>query len=222
MPIMSARAVGAGLCTFLMASAALAGPVVPFTETFDNGVAGYTSSFGTPLTFNGVLLFRGTIPTGGFGASTVLAANFANNPSGGAFIGNYLTNPNAPLTFSFDVRVIAAPVPLTFSLRVVQAPGNFPAVVLTQPGTLDLGNGFTRVSFLISPTAPGLVPEGPPSPAFINGVLSNVGSIQILVNDSAANGTLVGFNFDNISIVPAPGAAGLLGLAGLLAARRRR
>jgi len=46
------------------------------------------------------------------------------------------------------------------------------------------------------------------------------GYTQILGGGPSSNGNIA--TFSNVSFVPAPGAAGLLGLAGLLAARRRR
>lgn len=202
-------------------SAVLAGVTVPFVEDFSDGLSGFTANNATQQFVtengNGFARVNATLSTRGFPAVNLISANLANNPSNGAFSGNYTAAQITRVTF--DVRH-NGPAPLNFYLRLTQAPANFPAFLVLSPVPVAAGNGFTTVSFDISATNPLNIPEGPIS---IPGILSNVGNFQLLVGGPAQfNGTVVTLDVDNVRLVPTPATAGVLGLGGVVAMRRRR
>ena len=213
-------------CTAVLVAAGAAVAQSPYTETFDSGAAGWTDGPGNPATDAGgylsatVDLASFVPPPVGPGPSTAVLfrAEAADNASGGAFVGDYLA---AGLnTITFDIRHDASG-PLAFALRLA-TPANFPGATVVSPVLVDAGPGFTTLSFSLDPSNPFLTYEG--FSGSVEDVLSNVGNIQILgalVDNGPATGNVT-FEIDNVSIVPAPASAMLLGLGGLAAARRRR
>lgn len=200
---------------------AVAQTVSPFTETFDGGLSGFSAGTGAPAAFveNGNAFASNTLTLteGGFGAITFLAANASNNPSGGAFIGDYAGS--GITTVSFDVRH-NADIPLTFALRLAVA-ANSPAVIVFSPLVVASSDDFTSLTFELDSSSDLFVPAGPPGTADL--VLGAVGNLQLLVNvPDGAGGTTVTIDADNVSIIPAPGVGALAIGFGLAAARRRR
>jgi hypothetical protein len=226
-------ATGAGVAGLALAPFALG--LAPVTEDFSAGDANWRG-----VTEGDVLSW---FPTGGVdnGGYVSNSFNFVDTPgdlpeqsdfqtlfrgqdnldsSGDAFVGDYRDLD----TLSFFVRHDAQ-APLQFLVRLAQ-PLNFPAVVypaFTQfvaPGT------WTEIQVPLDGNFPWVIASGDPTATF-DGIASNIGNVQIAVNDLSSTGLPgldqdITFDLDRVSLIPAPGAAGLLGLAGLAAVRRRR
>lgn len=137
--------------------------------------------------------------------------------SGGAFARSYVGLD----TLSFSVRHDASE-PLQFLLRLA-GPANFPAVVypaftqFVQPGV------WTEVTVPLDGAFPWIIAGS----GSFDDIVSNIGNVQIAVNDLSSTGLPgldqdITFDLDSVTLVPAPGAVGALGLAGLAAVRRRR
>lgn len=206
----------------LILSSVAGAAVVPFTETFSSSAANWSSgSAFTALTY----VNSGGPDGSGYGSATF---SFANNQvgdqpllfraqsnfgsSGNAFVGNWITDGVTSLSFS--VRHTAGS-PVSFYARFAPAAG---------PGAVGLFNAaatsgeWTTYTLAINPATP-FIYEG----TNFNSTFSNVARVQIgvLVDSGLAGRTGLTFDVDNVSIVPAPGAA-LLPMAGLIAMRRRR
>ena len=210
-------------------SPAASAVLVPFVEDFATGSANWRDSAGTAdLNW----FAAGGIDNGSYASTTY---NFANavagdtpalmrahasyNSSNGALVGDWLDAGVS--AFSFAVRHNAG-VPLTFFARIA-TPMNFPAVaaVAFAPVQSDV---WTTITFTIEPDNPAFVFEGPPA---FSTIFSNVGNIQIgvMVPDQLAGvDQTFSFDIDRVTLVPAPGVAGMLLLAsfGFTRTRRRR
>ena len=202
--------------------AALAGSasaaIVPFTETFSADAASWTGPAG-PANYDpaGNIAAETNVNAASFGVVIGLRGQSANNASGGAFIGNWITD-GVP-SFSFSVRH-SAPVPMNFGARLV-TPFNFPGAigidfVPVAPGV------WTTVTIPINPAYPGFVSfEG----SDFNTIFSNIGSVQLLYSvpqSLAGTGTIIRFEADNVSLVPGTGTMAVLGPMGMVVLRRRR
>lgn len=217
----------ASTMTSTMASAV----TVPFTETFATGVEGWEDSVGNPMTWissggaDGGGFARATFNYDGYfspfgGGPVVFRASAADNPSGGAFIGDWLAAGVGTVTAMVRHD---APEALNFFGRVA-TPANFPGAVLTSFVSVPTGV-WTPIVFDVTIAAPGCVGEGGPCTA---ANFENVGNFQLgtdapagLIDDD------VDYNLDldlvSLVPVPEPGTALLmgLGLAGLSSAGRR-
>lgn len=220
---------GAGLLGALVATAAQA-TTVPFTESFDTGVSGWEDNVNAPLGWtatggsdgggyaSGTYDYRGYASPFGSGP-VVLRASAADSPSGGAFIGDWLTDGVGSVTAMVRHD---APEDLTFFLRLA-SPANFPGAVFAGTQTVA-ANVWTRITFAIDPSSPFCIAEGTSCAA----VLANVGTLQFGTNAPAGltdDDVAYTISIDQVSLlpVPEPGTALLfgLGLAGLAAAGRR-
>lgn len=208
--------------------------VVPFTEGFAGNAANWRDNASAlALSFNAA-----GGPDGSSYVSTpfsfvnnaegdqvsLFRANGANVPtpggaaSDGAFFGSWITGGVSSTSFSFRHN---ATVPLHVFIRFA-SPGNFPGAAV-QFTALAQPNAWTSFSVVVSPANLAIIYEGGPSN--FGSVFGNVGRLQIgaIVPAGLAGGTSsITFDLDQVSLVPAPGAAALLGLAGAAAARRRR
>lgn len=206
---------------FVVVSASGAGAQSAFVEDFEGGLSGWTGGDGlTPVVesdgLNSYVSVTSAVPSADgapFPAFTLLGGLAANNASGGAFVGDYLSAGIDELRF--DVRHNADQA-LTFTLRVATAQ-NFPSFIVFSPVEVAAGDEFTTLSYSFEAGNPFFFPDLDPF-----AVLPSVGNIQLLVDSPlVATADDVTFNFDNIAIVPAPGAGVVMGLAGLVVARRR-
>jgi len=205
---------------------------VPFTETFDSDVAGWEDNVNDPLTFvaaggpDGTSYASGSFDFTDFvepfpGAGPIVfRANGADDASGDAFVGDWVTD--GVMQLSAFVRH-DAPVDMSFIARIA-GPQNFPAVALTPPGNVVAPNTWTEIVFD--------VPGSFCTPETFGGqtcedILANIGRVQLgtdapqsLIDDEVT----VTFDVDNVSVVPEPGTGLLMatGLAGLAACGRRR
>jgi hypothetical protein len=206
-----------------LTSAAL-GVTNPFTEDFGSGPSGWTT-FNNASTLTAIAAGG---PDGGAYASG--AFNFVGQAanatpvvvrgeggfSGGAFVGNWISA--GVVSMSVWVRH-DAPVPLTYFSRMAQTP--FPGAIAVSFAPVA-PNTWTQLHFGINAA----------NPQFINfetsdfaTVFSNIGRVQfgVMVPQSLAGvDQAFTFDYDKVSIVPAPAGLGVLGLAGLLVGRRRR
>jgi len=201
--------------------------VLPFTESFEVNSSGWvygTSTAPIWATSGGAVgsaYISGSASVIGTGFGTIVfRANDANNASGDAFVGNWLS---AGVTaFSAYVRH-NADVALNFYAR-------FDA---------GAGRAGSSVNFLVSPNSWTLLQRpivheitsfqsygaaGTGQPAF-NTIFGGIQNVQIaLAADTANAGKTVTVDLDGVSMVPEPTASGLLIAAGaaLLASRRLR
>lgn len=199
--------------------------VNPFTESFDSSAAAWSSAAtmtemihvasggvgNTGYATNNGVTFTGLA----VGAQPILARAQSNfNSSGNQFFGNWITAGVAQLSVS--VRHNAG-VPVTYFVRFAPAAG--PGAVAVIPGVVQ-PNTWTSIDLAITP-ATSFIYEGT---SFLV-AFSDVSRIQVGV---LVDGALAGqagpfaFDVDGVTITPAPGALGLLGLGGLVAARRKR
>ena len=206
---------------------------VPFTESFDSDVSAWEDSVNLPLAWtatggsdgggfaSGTFNFNGYTP--GFGGSgpIVLRASAADNASGGAFLGDWLTAGVGSVTAMVRHN---APEAMQFYLRIATS-ANSPAGAF-QSSQLVEANVWTQITFPIVPLAAYCVDAGPPGACAT--ALAAVGNFQVgtsapvgLRDDNVA----YRFDIDQVSLnpIPEPGTAALfgLGLAGLAAAGRR-
>lgn len=202
----------------LAAGSVASAAIVPFTETFAADSANWTGPSGT-ATWNatGHILADVNVNSASFGVAIGLRGQAMNNASGGAFVGNWITDGVTAL--SFDVRH-DAPLPLSFGARLA-LPVNFPGAIgldfVPKPAgvwstvTIPINAGYAGwVSFEGSDFAT---------------IFSYIGNVQLLFSVPAAlagTGTIVRMEADNVRIVPAPGAAGVICFAAAFAGTRRR
>jgi hypothetical protein len=199
-----------------LASAATAG-VSAFTETFDSGNANWLDGSQNPATWDAggfLSTSADVVSAGGFGLLLFRAQDNANS-SGDAFVGDYVANQINRI--SFDIRH-DADRDLSFIVRFATA-NNSPAFVIFSDASVAAGE-WTNVSFDISPDNPLLTFAG----GSYATVAPIVGNVQVLVDrvDGLTTPLVTNFDLDNVRIIPAPGAAAVLAMGGLVAARRRR
>jgi hypothetical protein len=222
----------AALFVALTASAAVAAPVLPFTEDFEDGASNWLGGDFLPATEsatggvdNSAYISAQTgfefAEEGGF--NVVFRGNTGFFPGTDASDGNFFGNwiDAGVSNFSFDVRHNISQ-PATFFVRFAANSNGAPfpggVAVAFQP---VFAGQWTSISIDIDPNNPAFVSyEG----TSFESVFSNVGFIQIgiatpegLIGDPS----LFDVDLDNVAIIPAPAGLALL-LPGLAATRRRR
>lgn len=208
------------------AGTSLAG-VAPFTETFEVGSNGWMQgSFIMPnhapagaLDGSAYISSTADLNSAGPFGLTILRGQSDFNASGNAFAGDYTAGGINHISFDFRHN---AGVDLGIALRVA-SPANFPAFAIELPGLVASGEWVT-LSFDLDFSNPLLTIEGPPTLDFFNMVMGDVGNLQISADrpDGLVTPLVVGFDFDNVSIIPTPSALALLSIGGLISTRRRR
>lgn len=214
----------------LFTGAAANAVTIGFVEDFATDVAGWEDAVSNPLTpieSDGVdggayasTTFNYLGYTNSFGGGPVaFRGSFADSASGGAFVGNYLTEGVGAIRASFRHD---APEDLTIFMRV-SSEFNFPGAVIAQTISIP-ANTWTEILFAIDPMSPFCIGEGVSCAA----ALSDVANIQFgtdapagLLDDDFAY-TL---DIDQVAVlpIPEPGTALLmsLGLIGLNLVGRR-
>lgn len=214
-----------------MAIAAFALPaaasVTSFTETFATDASNWTSGDNSALNWFSTGALDGSsyasstldLNTAGPFGLTLLRGQANTNASNGAFVGDYLSSGINRLEFDFRHD---AGQDLNIALRV-STPMNFPGFAVELNESVASGEWVT-LSFDLFFGNPLITFEGPPSPEAFASVMNNVGNLQISANrpDGLTTPLLANFDVDNVRIVPAPSALGMLSVAGLIATRRRR
>lgn len=201
--------------------------VLPFTESFEVNSSGWvygTSTAPIWATSGGAVgsaYISGSASVIGTGFGTIVfRANDANNASGDAFVGNWLS---AGVTaFSAYVRH-NADVALNFYARFDAGAGRAGSSVnfLVSPNSWTLLQ-LPIVSEITSFQSYGAAGTGQ---AAFNTIFGGIQNVQIaLAADTANAGKTVTVDLDGVSMVPEPTASGLLIAAGaaLLASRRLR
>lgn len=206
------------------AGSAALGVVNPFTEDFGGGASGWTNfnNSGSLAAVGAGGPDGGAYVSGSFNFvsqtanATPVVVRGEGGFSGGAFVGDWISAGVESL--SVWVRH-DAPVPLTYFSRMAQSP--FPGAIAVS-FTPVAPNTWTQLQFGIDAA----------NPQFINfemsdfdTIFSNIGRVQfgVMVPSSLAGvDQAFTFDYDKVSIVPAPAGLAVLGLAGLAAARRRR
>jgi len=201
----------------------------PFTEDFTAGTANWKNNAQQDLA---------QVAAGGPGDSSYVTTDYsftsATNPqvaifrghngfdsSGDAFVGDWLAANVGRLTAYVRHD---APQPLDFFVRVATS-NNSPAVSFTLPQLIPAGS-WNLLDFEIGFDNPLHTNEGPPTLAFYNNVLSNVGNVQlgvIVPMSLAENPTAFRYDLDRVSLVPEPSSGVIaLGVVGLGLVSRRR
>ena len=210
-------------------AAASAGSLVgPFTETFDSGNANWTNfNNSAPLDAlavggpDGSGYASGTYNlqnASGFFPPVVLRGQGSSNASGGAFVGDWIAS--GVVGFSFDIRHDLSEA-LTITGRF-STPMNNPGAATESSITVE-PNTWTTVTFDLTEDSTDIISFGSGT---YESIFSNIGNIQLGFNvpqGLAGQDIEVRFDLDNAALViPAPGSAALLALAGLGMVRRRR
>ena len=207
---------------------------VPYTESFstnDSGWRGNLNSVGT-LDWNAggyvteVFNFAGNTAD-----QTLILFRGPTSASGGNFAGDWVLNGVSQI--SALVRH-DAPVGVTFFARLARPAGaagdGFPgAVIVELPTPVEVGSGFSAISFDIFDGNPLFTYEGGPNPLNFPTVFGNIATVQFGVFVPAAlAGSATNYDFDLTSVSTVPEAGGLCALAlaasaalGALRARER-
>jgi hypothetical protein len=222
-------AVVIGLTLFLLPSVGLA-LTYPFNENFEAGTADWRENANANVNHvaSGGVYDSGYVTTefSFTSADNLQEAIFRgqNNfdSSGDAFVGNWLAAEVSRLRAFVRHDT---PVPLEFFVRIATS-GNSPAVSFTQPLPVSPGSSWTKLDFDISFANPFRTNEGPPTLAFYNNVMANVGNVQIGVIvpvELADDPQTFTFDLDRIGVVPEPSSV-ILAMCGVALAfvRRRR
>lgn len=190
-----------------------------YEETFDASNAGWRDAINAPVGWNS----SGGSDGGGYatqaynyfgfsspfgGGPVLFRANASAGASGGAFVGDWLSERVDSVTIQLRHD---APEPLELFMRVATA-GNFPGAVIPAFG-VALPGVWNEITFLVDPNSPACIPEG----GSCASALANVGNLQFGTNAPASlTGLDQAFTFDldqvSFTVVPEPGTALLMGL----------
>jgi hypothetical protein len=215
----------------LLWNAAAGAVTVPFTEAFATDVAGWENAASAPLTFeasggpDGSGYASTTFNYFGFsnpfgGGPVIFRASDSDDPSGDAFVGNWITAGVETISVWFYHE---APEALTPFLRIASS-FNFPGAVFDAT-TAVAPSTWTQVVFDIDPDSPLCTGETVTCAA----ALANVGNVQLGTDAPAgliASNEAYFLGIDDVAInaVPEPGTSLLLAgaLVGLGLSGRRR
>jgi len=208
-----------------VASAAQAAPFGAF-EDFDSssanwwdsanaGPVGWSSSGGPDGGAYATTMFNFASSMAG-DAPVMFRAQDEHGASGGIFEGDYITAGVTELRFWIRHN---GPAPLTVFTRF-SGPANFPGANILDFTPVASGV-WTQISLSITADNPNLALEGFP---FAN-VFSDVGHLQVGISVPESYSNLdqtVQFDLDKVELIPTPGAAAVLLLAGASGTIRRR
>lgn len=158
-----------------------------------------------------------TAASGGFPPVVIRAhASYTPPSSGGEYVGDWIAAGVTGVSFSFRHDL---PEAISLTGRFA-TPLNNPGASVQTSFTVE-PNVWTTVFYDLTEGSPDIISLGSGTYASIFG---NIGNIQLGFNvppGYAGQNLDVRFDIDNFSIVPAPGALALLGLAGVAMRRRR-
>jgi len=213
--------------TLGLVSTAAQAVTVPFTETFETNNAGWVYGTSTPAIWqatggvaNGPFISGTATPSeSGFGA-IVFRGNDANNASGDAFVGNWITG--GVKQFSASVRHDAT-VPVNFYFRLDRGAGAAGSSNVFDPVPPNTWTTLTLPievgSFQSFGAALNVV--GSDLDAQFNYVFSSIANVQIatsVTQESGVIGNAYTFGLDSVAVVPEPsGVAMALAAAGCAA-----
>jgi hypothetical protein len=204
-----------------MSAGRVSAVTVPFTETFSNNAAGWVISLVPSGTGNPVWSNTGGVDNGGFISMSrtmstsqfngsgfgfiAFRGNAANDASGDAFVGNWLTGGVS--AFSASVRH-TAPEALNFYLRIDAGGGAAASSVLFSVPS----NTWTNIGVPIIDSSSSFQSYGAGT---FNSVFSNVQNVQIALAATQPSAVLDGattytLGLDNVAVVPEPSAVMLL------------
>jgi hypothetical protein len=192
---------------------------VPFTENFPINAANWLNGSGTAANWiasggadgGGYISAPGTIDTNGFGP-IVFRGNNAQDASGDAFVGNWITGGvslftayvrhNAPTNLFFYVRLDRGAGNAASSNPLEVAPNTW--TQLSIPITNSLGtNGEVFQSYGAAITN-------------FNAIFTNIQNVQIALSsgqDPITVGQTYTIDLDQPAVIPEPGTVALIGLA---------
>lgn len=215
--------IAAIVASTLMVAHRATAATVPFTETFTQNSSNWYDRPGVaPLDWSSsggpdgsaFATTTGNFTALGTGDPLILfRAQDEFNSSGGAFVGNWVTD--GVNGFSASVRHDAG-VPLNFFVRFA-SPNNFPGA--NNVFFIPVPSG-TWTDLLAPLPNPNLIFEGPFSYAQVFG---NIGHVQIGVSVPAALAGVdapFAFDLDNVGIVPEPTSLALLAIGACVIGRR--
>ncbi|MBX3362899.1 MAG: hypothetical protein KF912_15115 [Phycisphaeraceae bacterium] len=219
------------MCVGLVAASVASGAsaqIVGFVEDFNTDAAAWRN-------FNSASILE-WVPAGGpdgtaFARSTynLVAASgmfppiviraqssFVPPSSNAEYVGNWIEAGVTGVSFSFRHDL---PVPISLTGRFA-TPNNMLGAATETSYTVE-PNVWTTISYDLTEGSSDIISFGAGS--YLS-IFSNIGNIQLGFNvpaGYAGQNLNVNFDVDNFTIVPAPGALALLGVAGLVARRRR-
>lgn len=222
-----------GALAWAVFTATSPGLTVPFTETFNTNDSNWLNGDSSAPVWNATggigdsSYISWTAPeftsAGGFGdpLKIMFRGNNANNASGDAFVGNWITGGVISLTLSVRHNYTSG---LNFYARIAGS-GGAGASLSNDGGLFAIApDTWTTITISITDSDPPFASYG--SSTF-NGVFTNVQNLQFgLYLPDATTFSNLRLDIDNVSVVPEPAtsallAAGVLG-AGLAAWRRRQ
>jgi hypothetical protein len=198
------------VCVVGLASAAVAVPVVPKTYTGQGGALADSPTDGVP----GVSMFSINVPSDPDDTNEIFGFVDVRLDINHTWVGDLVVRLRHDETGTFATLIDRPGVPP----GVVGNSDDLAGVYIFEDGQTPIpenGGMGTITPGVYGPSGPGFL-------FFFEGE-SKVGTWTLIIEDHANGdtGTLNSWGF-TINNVPAPGAAGVLALAGLAAARRRR
>lgn len=213
------RRVSSALCSALVVSALQANAlVVPFTEDFTAGTAGWLNGSSTAPTWSsaggvnggGYISAPGTISSGGFGP-IVFRGNASADASGDAFVGNWLSGGVS----AFSAYVLHdAPVALNFYARLDAGTGRAGSSI---DFSVAPGSWFQLNVPIVESSFQSFGAAGMGAAAF-NSVFSGILNVQIALSasqDPSTAGQTYNISLDRVATVPEPGTLSLVILAAI-------
>lgn len=188
--------------------------IVPFTEDFSGNASGWLTGASQSPTWNSTggadggayISANATMTPTGFGAA-LFRGNAANDASGDAFVGNWLSG--GATLFSAFIRHNAEQ-PLDIFARLDAGGGRAASSVGFSVPT----NQWFQISLPIVDSPTSFQSFGQPPTGFVI-VFTNIQNVQFFASPSSPAGTFR-FDLDKVSVVPEPGTLGLLGLGAAL------
>lgn len=199
--------------------------IVPFTEEFSANASGWLTGASQSPTWNSTggadggayISANATMTSAGFGA-ILFRGNAANDASGDAFVGNWLTGGVS--AFTAFVRHDGPQALDLFARLDAGAGAAASSVFYSVPA-----NQWFQISIPIVNSPTSFQSYGAAGPSGFNTVFSGIQNVQFTASPSSPAGTFR-FDLDKVSTVPEPGTIGLVALSAIvllgISLRRRK